>query len=131
MPTRRVLPKRTGSLTTMGPSDFTAYRESSYRTRRGYKVKPMSCQRWGANEQRNLLPLVEFLIDGHHLDVLVLLHLVPRGGIGLGPNDYTAGAVQKKNRGRDDVANRGSPCGPRARRVRYHPQPITVAPTTQ
>ncbi len=29
------------------------------------------------------------LIDNHHLDVLVLLHFVPRGGIGLGPNDYT------------------------------------------
>ena len=35
-------------------------------------------------------PLFELLIDRHHLDVLVLLHFIPRGGIGLGPNDYTA-----------------------------------------
>jgi hypothetical protein len=33
-------------------------------------------------------PLFELLIDGHHLDILILLHVVPRGGIGLGPDDY-------------------------------------------
>jgi hypothetical protein len=45
----------------------------------------MSCQRQGARNE----PLLEFLIDRHHFDILVLLHIIPGGGVGLGPHDYS------------------------------------------
>ena len=52
-------------------------------------------------QQRNIyVPLFKLLIDGHHFDVLVLLHFIPRGGIGLGPNDYTAWRLEKESRTR-------------------------------
>lgn len=42
-----------------------------------------------ANEQKQRdKPLFELLINGHQLDILILLHIVPGGRISLGPDDY-------------------------------------------
>lgn len=83
-----------------GPPDFKACRATSCNYRRGYKVRPMSYvndEELMNKQQRNIyVPLFKLLIDGHHFDVLVLLHFIPRGGIGLGPNDYTAWRFGKR-----------------------------------
>jgi hypothetical protein len=43
-------------------------------------------------------PPFELLIDGHHLDVFVLLHVVPGGGIRFGPDDCGNGLGVRKMR---------------------------------
>ena len=49
------------------------------------------------------VPLFELLVDGHHLDVLVLLNVVPWSGVRLGPDDCTSIESEIGERGRTKV----------------------------
>ena len=44
---------------------------------------------YGGNELRSVPPL-ELLVHSHHLDVLVLLDVVPWSGVRVGPDDCTS-----------------------------------------
>ena len=76
------------------------------------------------------VPPFELLVDGHHLDILVLLDVVPWSGVRLGPDDCTSIESEIGERGVRKYGVGGSLLGPRARRVRYHEPPATTAPTT-
>ena len=54
-----------------------------------------SCDRRLADDARSgnglpSVPLLELLVDRHHLDVLILLDVVPWSGVRLGPDDCTS-----------------------------------------
>lgn len=94
MPIQRILHKWT-VLTTMGsPIQFQSLSRVQLYTP-GFISKPMSCQRY---ERPRNEPFLELLIDGHQLDILILLHIIPRSGVRLGPNNYGDGLSIRRRR---------------------------------
>lgn len=77
------------------------------------------------------VPFIETLVDGHHLDLLILLDVVPRGRVGLGPDDYSFARLPSAtaNRKASHAEIIYSPAGPVASRLRYQPPPATTMPT--
>lgn len=73
------------------------------------------------------VPFIETLVDAHHLDLLVLLDVVPGGGVGLGPDDYSF--VRLPLATASHAGRIYSPAGPVASRLRYQPPPATTMPT--